>query len=75
MTMLQIPLDEPLASVLRKQAAAEGKSLEAWAVEAMKRLAAPTDSVDWLDEYVSVARQARGNSRGWKWNREELYDE
>jgi hypothetical protein len=74
MTMLQIPLDEPIVDMLRRRAAAEGKSLEAWAADTIKRLAEPLDSGDWLDDYVATARQARGDSRGWKWNRDELYE-
>ena len=74
MTMLQIPLDEPLESALRRQAAAEGKSLEDWAAEAMKRLAAPAGSKDWIDEFLESARNRPGNTHGWKWKREELYE-
>lgn len=74
MTLLQIPLDEPVANVLRELAAAQGKSIETWAVETMNRMAVPVDSADWLEEYIATALQAGGNSRGWKWNRDELYE-
>ena len=74
MTTLRIPIDEPSLAALRQRAAAEGKTLETWAAEVIKRLSAPADSGDWLEEYIAIARQARGDSRGWKWNREELYE-
>ena len=28
----------------------------------------------WADNFLELTRKAGGNSRGWKWNREELYD-
>lgn len=29
---------------------------------------------DWLKELFALADEARGDSRGWTWNRDELYD-
>jgi antitoxin (DNA-binding transcriptional repressor) of toxin-antitoxin stability system len=34
----------------------------------------PGDEGDWLKRLFKLADEAHGNSGGWKWNREELYD-
>jgi len=89
MTTLQITVDENIAAAIRRRAELDGKSSEAWLAEVVTEKAMAHDkawideflqsgkqsSDDWLDEYVKIAREARGNSHGWKWNREELYDE
>jgi hypothetical protein len=75
MTTIQITLDDKSAAAVTAKARSEGKSVEDWATDLMVKQVENGGSSAWVDEYVAIALKAGGNSGGWKWNREELYDE
>ncbi len=39
-----------------------------------KREAGCPRSGDWVKEFFRIADESHWDSRGWKWNREEIYD-
>lgn len=75
MTTLQITLEESVADVIRIKAQQEGKTPETLAAEIVSAQASalPLDK-EWINKFLQSARQSSGNSHGWKWNRNELYD-
>ena len=74
MMTVQITLDEDAAQAIRQKAQLAGKTLEAWIAEVATQEAGPAGNKDWIDRFLESAKNSRGNSHGWKWNREELYD-
>jgi hypothetical protein len=74
MTTLQISLDERAAQAIREKAHLAGKTPEAWVAEVAVSQAIPAPDKTWVDEFLTRAANSKGNSQGWKWNREELYD-
>jgi hypothetical protein len=74
MTTLRITVDEPVAQAIRRKAELEGKTAEAWLADMAALQAVPAQSKEWIDRFLESARHRPGNSHGWKWNREELYE-
>jgi hypothetical protein len=74
MTTLEIKIDEATAEVVRQKARQAGKTPEAWVSEVVAQQAAPPGSNEWIKGFLESAEKSTGNSGGWKWNREELYD-
>ena len=74
MTTFQITLNDSAAEAIRQKAELEGKTAEAWLAEMAATQAAPVKNKEWISEFLESARNRPGNSHGWKWNREELYD-
>lgn len=74
MTTLQITVDEPVAEAIRRKAELAGKSPEVWLSEMAASQAAPAQGKEWIEKFLESARNRPGNSHGWKWNREELYE-
>jgi hypothetical protein len=56
----------------RLQAEAMGTSVNQLVRDYLEHLAGKTDPADNADEFERLSHLARGNSRGWKFNREEL---
>lgn len=74
MTTMQITVDDPVAQAIRMRAELEGKTPEAWLAEVAASQAMPMRGKEWIDKLLESARTRPGNSHGWKWNREELYE-
>lgn len=73
MKNITLSLDEKLIEAGRKYARAHNMSLNSL----IRKLLAQTvlsSSEDWLEEMFRLMDQAKANSRGQKWTREELYD-
>ncbi len=71
---LTLSIDEQLVERAREKAGAQGKSLNEYIRESLQKLAGNEN----VDVKVRMARfrtiSGKGNSNGWKYNREELYD-
>ena len=77
MTIMSIEIDEALAEAVRRKAHQVGKTPEKVAVEALAEQfgkPTPAGNKEWIKKFLENADQVRGNSGGWKWNREELYE-
>ncbi len=78
MTTMQIQINDSAAAAIRLKAQQEGKSPEEWVADvAVQRLQPVTGPANghWVDRFLEAADKAGGDSGGWKWNRDELYDE
>ena len=84
MTTMHIQLDEAIAQALEEKALRAGKATEQLAAEMLSAQVSgagngkpstkgPEDRA-FIEKIVESARNSGGDSRGWKWNRDELYD-
>lgn len=86
---LTIPVDDAVAERVRGRARAMGKSLRQVVRDYIAQLAdadqAARDVEDWrrlsrearncwADDWDRLSREAQGDSRGWKFDREEIHD-
>ncbi|NQT53026.1 hypothetical protein HQ576_13295 [bacterium] len=74
MPNVTISVSEDLLKTSREYAKHHGTSLNAL----IRRLLEETVNAEaggWPEEFLKAVSQARGNSRGWKWNREDIYRE
>jgi hypothetical protein len=67
-------MDEQLVERARKVARAMGKSLNQLVREYLRELTAGDDPRRDMEELRELSRRGRGNSRGWRFNREELHE-
>ena len=58
----------------RQKAGALGTSVNQLVREYLEQLAGSTNPADNAAEFERLSRAAKGNSRGWKFNREELHE-
>ncbi len=58
----------------RRQAEAMGTSVNQLVREYLEQLAGQTDGAAAAAEFEELSRTAKGDSRGWKFNREELHE-
>jgi hypothetical protein len=71
MANITLAIDDTLLQKSRATAQQNGTSLN----EMIRRFLAETtveDQGDWYRHYCAVSRQIQGDSRGWKFDREEL---
>jgi hypothetical protein len=73
MPNITISLDEDLLKSGRKYAERHRTSLNALIRKTLKQTV-QSESADWLDECFDLMDKAKGNSKGNKWKRGELYD-
>ena len=73
MKNITLSLDEKLIEAGRKYARSHNMSLNSLIRKLLVQTVLPS-SEDWLEELFRLMDQAKGNSRGQKWTREELYD-
>jgi plasmid stability protein len=71
MANVTLSLSDDLVRAGREYAERHGTSLNALIRELLEKTVSPAEGV-WPDEFLARIKQARGNSRGWKWNREEI---
>jgi hypothetical protein len=69
-----LSLDEEIIRQARQQAEAMGTSVNQLVREYLERLAGRTTSHADAAEFERLSRLAKGDSRGWKFNREELHE-
>ncbi len=59
----------------RRYAAENNTSLNAMIRSLLERTVRPRQKKTWMDDLIMLADKAKGNSNGWKWNRDELYSD
>ena len=69
-----LAIDEQLVKRARKIAQAQGKSLNQYVREQLERLTARDDTAGWIVEFERLSRQSKGNSRGWRFNRDAVHE-
>jgi hypothetical protein len=71
---ITLAVDEELVKRARKIARAQGKSLNQYIREQLEKLTASDDPEGWVDQFEQLSRNSGGNSRGWKFDRDEAHD-
>jgi len=71
---LTLSIDDEIVQQARRRAEAMGKSVNQLVREYLERLAGKSDLEAAADEFRELTRNAKGNSRGWKFNREEIHE-
>ena len=69
-----LSIDDEIVQQARRRAEAMGKSVNQLVREYLERLAGKSDLEAAADEFRELTRNAKGNSRGWKFNREEIHE-
>ena len=73
MANVTISIDDKLLKEGRKYARMHGTSLNSLLRQLLSKTVAPSSN-DWLEECFRLMDRAKGNSKGEKWSREDLYD-
>jgi hypothetical protein len=68
-----ITLDDRSLDEAKKLAASRGKSLSRFIQELVHRALRPQQEPG-EDEFFRLIKELKPNSKGWKWNREEIYE-
>jgi plasmid stability protein len=71
---LTLSVDDEIIKKARHRADALGKSVNQLVREYLEQLAGKVDRNALADEFREMTRNAQGNSRGWKFNREEIHE-
>ena len=69
-----LSVDDEIVRQARRQAEAMGTSVNQLVREYLESLAGKSDADADAAEFERLSRAAHGNSRGWKFNREELHE-
>jgi len=70
---LTLSVDEQIVQRARAVAEAMGKSLNQLVREYLSSLAAGDDAEAEIEEMLALSKEARGHSRGWRFDRDELH--
>jgi hypothetical protein len=70
---ITLSIDDEVVRKARRRAEALGTSVNQLVREYLERLAGKTDPDADAKEFEKLSRASRGDSRGWKFNREELH--
>jgi len=70
---LTLSVDEEVLQLARQRAEAAGKSVNQLVREYLEQLAGKRDPQQDAVAFEELSRRSRGNSKGWKFNREELH--
>ena len=73
MPNVTIALNERLLRASREYAQRHGTSLNALIRELLDRTVSHPNA-QWPDAFLEAVGEAHGDSRGWKWNRDEIYE-
>ena len=71
---ITLSIDDEVVEQARRRAEAMGTSVNQLVREYLEQLSGKTDPDADAGEFVKLSRASRGNSRGWKFNREELHE-
>jgi len=71
---ITLSIDDEIIQSARRRAEAMGKSVNQLVREYLEQLAGKADLGAVADEYLASSRDPKGNSRGWKFNREEIHE-
>ncbi len=69
---LTLSVDDEIVRLARKRAEALGTSVNQMVREYLEQVAGKRDPKAIAAEFVRLSRMSKGNSRGWKFNREEI---
>jgi hypothetical protein len=69
-----LSVDDEVIVRARKKAEALGKSVNQLVREYLEQLAGKSDPAEDAAEFERLSKLAKGNSRGWKFNREEIHE-
>ena len=72
---ITLSIDEQLVERAREKLRATGKSINQEIREHLQHIAGEDDLELERDLEMFKQRVGQGNSKGWKWNRDELYEE
>ena len=75
MTNVTLSIDDQLLSQSRSYAANHGTSLNGLIRQLLEKEVSKQQGKDWFGRFLLVSEQAQGSLNGWKFNREELYDD
>jgi hypothetical protein len=75
MSNVTLSIDDELLSNSRDYAARRGTSLNGLIRQLLTQATEKPKSTNWFDGYALISEQALGNSKGWIFNRDELYDD
>jgi hypothetical protein len=71
---LTLLVDDQIVQRARRRAEATGKSVNQLVREYLEHLAGKANREALADELAALSRHPQGNSRGWKFNREEIHE-
>ena len=69
-----LSVDDEIVRRARRRAESLGTSVNQLVRDYLQQLAGKTDPAEDATEFARLSKLARGNSRGWKFNREELHE-
>jgi hypothetical protein len=71
---LTLSIEDRLVQQARKMAEAKGTSLNQLIRDYLEELTSPSDAEAEIEELRQLSLESHGRSRGWKFNREEIYE-
>jgi hypothetical protein len=71
---LTLSVDDEVVQKARRRAEAQGTSVNQLVREYLEQIAGTTDPAKDAAEFERLSRRAKGDSKGWKFNREELHE-
>jgi hypothetical protein len=69
-----LSVDDEVILLARQRAEAMGTSVNQLVRDYLEQLAGKSRPDDIADEFVRLSKLSHGNSRGWKFNRDELHE-
>ena len=71
---LTLSIDDEVAREASRRAEAIGKSLDQLVRDYLEQYAGKVDRKALAEEYLRLTRESRGDSQGWKFNRDEIHE-
>jgi antitoxin component of RelBE/YafQ-DinJ toxin-antitoxin module len=71
---LTLSVDDEVVHQARRRAEAMGTSVNQLVREYLQQLAGKPDRAALVEEFRELTRNAKGDSKGWKFNREEIHE-
>lgn len=71
---LTLAVDRNVVEKARRVAESMGKSLNGLIREYLEQVAGENDAQDDIEQMKRLSRKARGHSRGWKFDRDEIHE-
>lgn len=69
-----LSIDDETIRQARHRAEAMGTSVKRLVRDFLEQLTGKSDAAATANEFERLSRESKGNSRGWKFNREELHE-
>jgi hypothetical protein len=71
---ITLSVDDEILRLARERAEALGTSVDQLVRDYLEQLAGTTRRAPDLEEFLRLSDEARGDSKGWKFNREEIHE-